>query len=189
MMPALILIKHAPPDIKPGVPAANWQLSTEGKTRCAWLSTSLTPYQPQRVVSSTEPKARQTAALIATHLKLPAETAPNLHEHDRRNVPFLPAEHFTQSVLEFFAFPEVRCFGGESAASAQQRFCDGVEAVLAERRVPTALVAHGTVITLFVAKYNDVAPFELWSRLGLPSYVVLNQGTYAWDGVVHDYPG
>jgi broad specificity phosphatase PhoE len=36
-----------------------------------------------------------------------------------------------------------------------------------------AVVAHGTVITLFVAQTNSIDPFKFWQRLGLPSYVVL----------------
>jgi broad specificity phosphatase PhoE len=36
-----------------------------------------------------------------------------------------------------------------------------------------AVVVHGTVITLFVARYAEVEPFGFWKRLGLPSFCVL----------------
>lgn len=35
------------------------------------------------------------------------------------------------------------------------------------------VVAHGTMISLFVARYNGVEPHGLWQRLGLPSLCVL----------------
>ena len=35
------------------------------------------------------------------------------------------------------------------------------------------LVAHGTVITLFVAVHAKIEPFAFWKRLGLPSFVVM----------------
>jgi hypothetical protein len=44
------------------------------------------------------------------------------------------------------------------------------------------------VLSLFVAHYNPLAPFDLWLRLGLPSYVVLNAKSFAWEGDVHNYP-
>ena len=36
------------------------------------------------------------------------------------------------------------------------------------------IVAHGTVITLYVAQHTGVEPLPLWRRLGLPSFVVLS---------------
>ncbi len=38
--------------------------------------------------------------------------------------------------------------------------------------------AHGTVIALFVSRCAGIAPFPLWQRLGLPSYLVLALPTY-----------
>jgi broad specificity phosphatase PhoE len=37
-----------------------------------------------------------------------------------------------------------------------------------------AIVAHGTVISLFVSRLTNADPFLLWKRLGLPSFVVLS---------------
>ena len=37
-----------------------------------------------------------------------------------------------------------------------------------------AIVAHGTVIALFVAACAGIAPHSFWRRLGLPSFVVLS---------------
>ena len=42
-----------------------------------------------------------------------------------------------------------------------------------------AVVAHGTVIALYVAAVTGVAPLPLWQRLSLPAFVVLARATGA----------
>jgi broad specificity phosphatase PhoE len=49
-------------------------------------------------------------------------------------------------------------------------------------------VTHGTVISLFVAHYNCVAPFELWAALALPSYVMLDANSFSFAGKIHNVP-
>lgn len=58
---------------------------------------------------------------------------------------------------------------------ARERFTAAVQAILAERpEGNVVIVAHGTVLTLFVAHHTGVAPLPFWQRLGLPSFVVLS---------------
>jgi hypothetical protein len=40
------------------------------------------------------------------------------------------------------------------------------------------VVAHGIVITLFIARAAGLAPFPLWKRLALPSFIVLSMPGY-----------
>lgn len=40
------------------------------------------------------------------------------------------------------------------------------------------VVAHGRVMSLFVARRNALDPYDLWERLGLPSFVVLDLPNY-----------
>lgn len=47
-------------------------------------------------------------------------------------------------------------------------------ALEAHRDGDLAIIAHGTVIALFVAQRATVDPFDLWRRLGLPSLIVLS---------------
>ena len=37
-----------------------------------------------------------------------------------------------------------------------------------------AVVAHGTVISLYVARKTGADPFTLWKRLDTPSYIVID---------------
>lgn len=173
-MRKLILIKHAAPEIVPNVPANQWRLSAGGRARCSRLAQHVAAYAPAHIISSTEPKASETAHLASIALGVPWSTQDGLHEHDRSAVPFLGDAEFNAAVARFFAEPDTLVFGGETAAAARERFSTAIAAVLREHPEGNlAVVAHGTVITLFVAQANQIDAFDLWQRLGLPSYVVL----------------
>ncbi len=177
MLPArtLILVKHSQPALEPDVPAAQWHLSVEGERRCGPLADALAAYAPATLVASTEPKAQETAALVAARLDLPWRTAPGLHEHDRTGVGWLPEGALDERVAAFFAQPDTLVFGQETAAAARLRFQAAVADVLAQTPHGTVvIVAHGTVITLFTASHAGLPPFSLWQRLGLPAFVVFS---------------
>ncbi len=137
-------------------------------------------YDLAHIVASTEGKASETARLVAAELNLPCHTANNLHEHDRSGEPFNSPEQFQQLVRDFFACPDQLIFGNETANEALARFAQAVEHVLAEYATGNvAIVAHGTVISLFVAAHNRIDPFVLWQRLAMPSFVVLSVPQFA----------
>lgn len=174
-MDTLILVKHSLPTILPGVPAARWELSTEGRQRCQALAREMEPYRPDGVIASLEPKALETARLVAASLKLPVDPFPGLHEHARQTAPFGTPQEFEANVASLFARPDELVFGEETADQAHRRFSRAVEAAL--ERFPyrrPVIVAHGTVISLFVSRRCNLDPFPLWQRLGLPSFVVLS---------------
>ncbi len=178
-MDALILVKHSLPTIIPDVPAAEWELSDEGRRRCQALAQELRPYRPEGVIASVELKALETAHLLAAHLMLPVTSFPGLYEHARQTAPFGTPQEFEANVARLFARPDELVFGEETADQAHRRFSRAVEAAL-ERfpyRCPV-IVAHGTVISLFVSRRCNLDPFPLWQRLGLPSFVVLSRPAY-----------
>ncbi len=171
----LILIKHSLPKIVPGLPANQWCLSTTGRQRCEQLAVQLEVYSPDVFIASDEPKAQETGQIVANILGMTCTTAPNLHEHDRRNVEFFPTkEQFEDRVAQFFTHPQTLVFGQETADDAHARFAEAVSLVITKHEGRTvAIVGHGTVITLFVARASGIQPFPLWKRLDLPSLVVL----------------
>jgi len=170
----LVLVKHSLPDIDPAVPAPEWRLGEEGRRRCEPLARRLASYRPGVVVASEEPKAAETGEIVARRLDVPFATAPGLHEHERRGVGFLETAAFEAAVERIFARPDDLVFGEETARQAHDRFAAAIGRVLTDHPSgDVVVVAHGTVISLFVARHAAVAPFDLWRRLGLPSFVVL----------------
>lgn len=174
----LILVKHALPTVVPGTPPARWLLSAEGRASCDALADHLRPYFPAQIATSDEPKATETAHLLAAAL---GHSAPMRHDHDLREHERRPEDFFESTtafhaaVRRFFAQPDTLVFGRETAATAGTRFAAAIARQLAAAPgVNLIVVAHGTVISLFAAAHAGLASFPLWRSLGLPSYVVLS---------------
>ena len=170
----MILIKHSLPEMVPSLPANRWHLAEAGRLRCQALAEQIAPYRPDVIVASTEPKAAETAELVAGALHKPWHVAAGLHEHERSDVGWIDRARFEAQVAEFFRCPGALVFGSETADQAHARFAAAIAALTAQYPARSlAVVAHGTVISLFVARAVGLEPFPLWSRLGLPSFVVL----------------
>ena len=172
-MRKLILIKHASPLVVPGTPPQNWKLSDKGRESCGPLADAVRAHAPTIIVASDEPKAKETAELVANALGVPVETAPGLHEHDRTNVPHMRSGEFISHMEVFFRKPTERVLGRESAVAALDRFEQAVNDVVAKHAEGNvAIVSHGTVIALLAAEHSDRYGFELWREMGLPSFAV-----------------
>jgi broad specificity phosphatase PhoE len=176
----LILVKHAMPVIVPDAPPRTWQLSDAGRDAAATMATELAAYQPVAVITSVEPKAADTGAIIAACLGLSVTTVPGLHEHERDVVPFDDTARFHGRIQQFFAEPSAVVYGTETADAAHGRFEHAIRDVLARHPAGTlVVVAHGTVISLLVARANGIEPFPFWVGLDLPSYVALERDSFA----------
>jgi broad specificity phosphatase PhoE len=171
----LLLIRHSLPAINPQLPAEQWRLSAEGRARCAALADQASVFHPQQIISSVEPKAQETAELIAARLSLPWRSASGLHEHERRTAPFTSTEAFTAAVARLFARPDQCVFGEETADQAHTRLDRALTALLMEHpRHTLAVVSHGTVIALWLSRRLGILPFPLWQSLGLPALLALD---------------
>jgi broad specificity phosphatase PhoE len=177
-MSVLVLIKHSLPEIQEGVPASQWHLSVQGRERAHRLAPQLADYGLVRIFSSQEPKAAETAEILAADSKLPYQSLPNLHEHVRPISTNFSQAAFEADVASLFAQPNVLVFGSETANQAHERFRQAVEGIVeANSGKNIAIVAHGTVISLFVSRACGMEPFALWKSLGLPSCVIIDQET------------
>jgi len=181
------LIKHGLPVLEAGTPAHAWVLSERGRTQAREAAAPLRARPPAVVVSSEEPKARETAALLAEALGVPWRAMLGLHEQLRYTVPLLgDAQQFRSSVRAVFARPSELVFGEETGDEAHARFAVGVRAALAVHAGDVAIVAHGTVIALLVARANGLDAGALWESLSDLSIV-----TVAWPSLrlVSRHPG
>lgn len=177
-MTRLLLVKHSLVEIDETVPAHEWILSSEGRERAHRLAKKLTSFNPEAIVSSVEPKARQTAEIIAEECGVSVQAMDDLREHERSHVPFLQRDKFETLVQEFFEKPDVLVFGNETATRALDRFQKAVDAAIQTTNADLlAVVSHGTVISLFVAAVTGCDGFLLWQELELPSCVVLDVET------------
>jgi len=174
------------PVLDPTTPAPDWHLGERGRALSELLANKLAAYSPDVVVSSVEPKAIETAQIVANRLSLPHEIAEGLHEHDRRNVPFMPLAELEARAAEFFAKPDQLVLGSETGNQAHARFAKAIDRVIEKHpRKNIAIVSHGSVISLFVARNNEM-PFDFWKRLGLPSIVVLSLPAMTVEEVIEN---
>jgi broad specificity phosphatase PhoE len=171
-MRTLTLIKHARPHVDPRTSSDQWTLADEGRAGAAALADALRDRPFDAIVSSTEPKARETAEVIGTRLAKPVRTAGGLQEHDRRNVPHMESRAFISMVALFFREADQLILGDETADESYDRFAAAVDRVLAEESGDVAIVTHGTVIALLAERRAKQDPFALWRRMGQPSYIV-----------------
>lgn len=172
----LLLVRHSEPVIDPAAPASAWPLSATGRERCARLAERLRPHAPGHIAASREPKAAETAALVAASLGVETSTHAGLEEHHRESVPLLP--DFRARVAELFARPGDRVLGEETAAEARARFAAALDQLVAAWRWPgpPCVVAHGTVLSLYLADRLGLDPLALWDRLRCPSLLLLTGG-------------
>src|SRR4051794_19055287 len=107
-MAHLYLVRHSVPEIDPSVPASQWHLSAEGILRASSLAQNLAASVPniEIIVSSAEPKARETAEILSEVTGLPFSVVAGLHEHERTRQAFLVRGRFEEKIVEFFANPE-----------------------------------------------------------------------------------
>ncbi len=175
MSRTLILVKHAMPALEPDLPSRQWRLSDAGRASCLPLAAHLAAYQPTTIVASTEPKATETAQIVGERLGISAQVREGLHENDRTGLGWLGSEELEARISRFFTEPDRRVMSEETADAAHARFASAVEAVCAHYQSGNlVIVAHGTVITLFVSRLAGLAPFPLWKQLGLPAFVALS---------------
>ena len=186
-MNRLVLIKHSLPVLDESLPAAEWKLSADGRARCALLAGRLADYGIEQIVTSDEPKAVETGRLLAEGLALPWQVGENLHEHRRPQAGVLTQDIFWAQVMALFARPDDLIFGVETGTEAGARFAQAVDRCLAEfPEQNLAIVAHGTVVSLFAVERAGVDGFGLWPRLGLPSAVVLSLPEFEIEEVIEN---
>jgi 2,3-bisphosphoglycerate-dependent phosphoglycerate mutase len=186
----LYLIKHSLPEKRPERPSKEWVLGAEGRALAKRLGERLAGAGIARVVTSTEPKAHDTGLVMAGALgDVPVSVADGLHEQERVTAPFCATEaEYVAAIVQLFARPGERVFGEESADEAHARFAAALGRVVAESDAPLAVVSHGTVMSLFIARHNRLDVFPLWKSLGLPSCAVLSLPELAMLDLVEPAP-
>ena len=130
--------------------------------------------QPELIWSSKEPKAIQTAEILADSLGVRVRILKGLEEHHRENVSLMSKEQFGTKIGEFFSNPSEVVLGSETAAQARDRMAAAIDEVVKVGHSDSIVVTHGTVMTLYMAAVAGVRSFCFWRQLGLPSYVVLS---------------
>lgn len=170
--PALILVRHGRPQVDPNIPPPEWNLSTEGRAAVRALAVKLSRFRPVAALASQEPKAIETAELIAAPLGLTVERDAAFDEHRRPGWPFSsdPAS-FATRVEHVLSTPAISVDSADTGQGAARRFAEGL-ARRTER--PLLVVSHGTVLSLYLAERAGFDAVALWRSLRFPEALVLD---------------
>jgi broad specificity phosphatase PhoE len=168
----LYLIRHARTQIDPSRPISEWDLQPEGRADLIRLAGARDWDAIPRWYASTEPKAVLTAQALT---RRPVTQVHDLREVERGSG---LVDDYEAAVRRLFTSPDQPALPGwETAAAAQRRFAAAVEAIRAEAGGDdVAIVAHGLVITLYLAhlREHDRASLEDWRSIGFADYAVLD---------------
>jgi len=163
MAGALIFVLHARPESRPGIPSHEWRLSQAAKEDAVLLSHALPPELAPVAWSSAEPRARETAAVIALRKCLRVEPEPRFAEVDRAAGGWLDDY---DAAAEVYLRTGAHA-GWEPRRSVAARFEAAVAALPPDSR-DTVIVTHGLALTCWLASRIPLAAPAWWRALTLP---------------------
>ena len=180
-MRKLILIRHAESQPSAEIPQKDWPLTENGRASIPKLADAMRPYNIDALFTSTHTRVAETGDLLAAALGIEVDDAvDDFDEHDRsENAPYFENKaDFVAAMEQFFAEPADVVYGVESAFDARGRFAGGIYDLQDESpNGNIAIVTHGTVMALFVARCVGADAFDVWrdiQRLGSPCWAVLS---------------
>lgn len=167
-----LYVTHPEVVIDPKVPMPRWGLSATGRARAEQFANHPLLHGLARIVSSTETKALELAAILSAGCGAPVESGDKFDENNRSSTGFVPAERFERLADALFAHPDESAEGWETARDAQLRVVAAFEAVIAghDPARPIAFTGHGAVGTLLKCHLGglQIARSEDQRRIGNP---------------------
>ncbi len=174
-MAYLYLIRHARSQMM-GDAAWRWPLSQRGHREANTLARQDLWRRVDRILCSPELKARQTAEPAARRWGLPLQGVNCLHELRRPRL----IDDYQATIARVFAEPERSIAGLETASHAADRVQRCIQDLVAAYPNQTlAVVSHGLLLTLFLARLQDRWPtVEAWQAVPFAGVAVLDTSTW-----------
>lgn len=158
-MRTLRYVSHPEVAIDPDVPVPEWSLSAAGRSRALVGATRAWAADIDRIVSSPETKAIETAEILAAPHDLDIEVRDGTGEIDRSSTGFVTHDHHEQLADLLFAHPHESAEGWERAVDATARMVRHLDDVLgANTAGHVVIVGHGGVGTLLMC---ELAGFDV----------------------------
>ena len=170
--PTLHLVRHAPPTQDPVRPAREWDLAVEAAAAVAELRASGVLPTEASWVSSPEPKARATAALLTDAV---VRVDDDLREAFR-SAAYVDADVFERCALHSFADPNASAAPGwEPLVRTRARMLRAARAaVVSGGGGDVVLVGHGTSLTMLVAALPASRPdVPAWRAMRMPDHCAI----------------
>lgn len=174
-MAFIVLIRHAKSVQQTDTSAHNWHLAQDGRAQCIQVARRLQKYEIGSMHSSDEPKAQETAELIAGELSgVGVQLNRALRETQRQSAPFYAdVQDFRRAIQTAMERPQEVVYGEEAFEAARQRFAGAIQTIVeGSSGHSTGVVSHGTIMALYMADVMGMRPYDLWKLMDMPAYAV-----------------
>ena len=173
-VPPITYVRHAMPAVTEGIHSTDWHLDDATRASAEiWAGRLEVGDGIGALVSSTEPKALETAAAIASRWGSDVVEEPRLREAER---PWIGTGY--RAVAHRYLRGEVP-EGWEPHASVAERVGAAVsDALSSAAGGPAIVVTHGLALALHLGERlgDDFDPETFWSRLACPDAWALDGG-------------
>lgn len=167
MVQALFL-RHFETKIDPNVPLDSWSLSETGKAdEAAFIDESGIVTLADRVFTSPEPKAAETAEEVAGLAGVECVHLDGLREVDRREEGFVESNRRYVEMVETYLSDEQFSFKWEDREDFDRRVHSALAAMAenSEDNETVLIVTHGMWMSRTLARYVGENPLEFWHNL------------------------
>lgn len=162
----IILVRHAMPEVAPGVAPALWGLSEPAGEDCVLVAHALPAELAPSIHTSGERKAEQTAAILGMRLGLTLTIDPRLGEVDRPGEWVEDHRAMAAAYLAGTNHP-----GWEPRDAVVARFATAVGDALVlehESAGDIVVVNHGMALSLYLAHATGIETVTFWQALTFP---------------------
>ncbi len=162
--PGLILIRHAMSEVRPGVASRLWGITAAAREDCVLLAHALPEGLSPAVWCSDEPKARQTAEVIALRRGLSVEVDARFGEVDR---PTIWDDDYRALAARYLATGAGE--GWEPRDHVVERFSVAIAEARAAHATGTLVVVnHGLALSLYLSSVTAIDLVPFWRALSFP---------------------
>lgn len=171
-MRQVYIIRHAKVQMNPSSDPTKWILSDEGIKDTRLLALRENWNHLKLLYHSPEPKAEQTAAIIAEMIGAECKVHPDLRDLEMRTG-VLPTEEFQSRVCDYLLGKSDLDF--ENYEAAQLRIRNAVHTIVNETDGSVGIVSHGRIITAFFSDLLErrMTPEE-WRSITFPDVSVID---------------
>ena len=174
---AIVLVRHAAVETDPEELPALWQLSDAGRAGARALARSPIWRDVQRIFSSPEWKAHETAQIIAGMNGIAVTMIEDLREVERPAHQWFDDRYpggYAEAVAAYFAAPHQATHGWEPPAVAQARIRSCIETLRAWEPEPFAIAGHGLMLSFYLASVTGAGPLAIWLAIRFPDVAVVD---------------
>lgn len=173
----IVLVRHAMVETDPAVLPSLWQLSDEGRAGARRLARERLWGPVQRIFTSPEAKAMETAHIIAGSNGITVTAVEDLREVERPAHQWFGDEYpggYPGAVRDYFARPHEATHGWETPAAAQARMQACIDEFRRWEPEGFAVAGHGLTLSLLVAAATGADAAAIWPAIALPDVAMLD---------------